>query len=80
MVSATLMKQYARSKLSSSAVTLEERGAVIEQIFGLIFNPVILPEVKDVLSDSLKVILIKAESSIHLIRQPNGIDSSENFA
>jgi hypothetical protein len=62
MISASLLKQFVRSKLSHSTVTIEERGAVLEQVFGLIFNEAVPADVKDVLSDSIKVILIKAES------------------
>lgn len=61
-ISATLLKQYAKLKLCAPSVSIEEKGAVLEEIFGLIFDERIDTNSKDILSDSIKLILIKSTS------------------
>jgi hypothetical protein len=77
-ISASLLKQYVREKLSIQSVNVQERGAVLQEIYKLIVNPNVTLETKDILSDSIKLILIKSESSLPFIRQRHGNYSAQD--
>lgn len=77
-MSASLLKQFVKFKLSSKETINEEKGAVLEEIFLLIFNEAVEFNIKEILGDSIKLVLIKCVSRPLILQDSNSESTLRN--
>jgi hypothetical protein len=59
VISASILKYFVRTKLSAKETTLIEKEALLEEIYELIRADYTSLDIKEVLGDSIKLVILK---------------------